>query len=290
MPKLRVLDLFSGIGGFSLGLERAKGVGEYDGFETVAFCEIEEFPRRVLAKHWPNVPCYRDVRELTAERLVADGIAVDAICGGFPCQDVSDAGHQEGLDGDRSGLWFEYDRIIGEVGPSFVLVENVGALLYRGLDQVLGCLAKRGYDAWWRVIPAYAVGLPQVRERVWLLAYADQVGREACQRIEAALACEAGDWTPGQQMELCRARSGGVRWIPNGVVCTVADGLSANVDGLGAAGNAVVPQIPELIGNAILAALNTRALTPPARVTSGAADQSPAAPRFLNSIHTGAIA
>jgi DNA (cytosine-5)-methyltransferase 1 len=83
MKKLRVLDLFSGIGGFSLGLERTGG------FETVALCEIEEYPRRVLQKHWPKVPIYHDVRELTADTLRRDGIAVDVICGGFPCQDLS---------------------------------------------------------------------------------------------------------------------------------------------------------------------------------------------------------
>ena len=245
--KLRVLDLFSGIGGFSLGLERTGG------FETVAFCEIEPFPRKVLAKHWPEVPIYDDVRTLTADRLAADGIATpDIICGGFPCQDISIAGHGAGLAGDRSGLWFEYDRIIGEFRPSIAIMENVGALLHRGIDAVLGCLAARGYDAWWRIIPAWAVGLPQVRERVWILAYSDQVGFEACCRIEAALASQAVHWTPGVQMELRGTRSGGARWIPNGVVCTVDNGLSANVDGLGAAGNAVVPQIPELIGRAIL--------------------------------------
>lgn len=249
-PKYRLLDLFSGIpvGGFSLGLERSGG------FKTVAFCEIEPFPRRVLRKHWPDVPIYEDVRTLTAEGLAADGISVDAICGGFPCQDVSNAGHGDGLAGARSGLWFEYDRLIGELRPKLILVENVGALLHRGLDAVLGCLAARGYDAWWRVIPASAVGLPQVRERVWILAHADQVGREACNRIEASLASEEVRWTEGVQMELRRARSGGVRWLPNGVVCTVDNGLSANVDGLGAAGNAVVPQIPELIGRAIMEA------------------------------------
>ena len=247
MSKLRVLDLFSGIGGFSLGLERTGG------FETVAFCEIEAFPRKVLAKHWPNVPCYEDVRTLTAERLAADGIAKPrVITGGFPCQDISLAGHGEGLAGSRSGLWYEYDRLIGEIRPQFAIMENVGALLHRGLDAVLGCLSERGYDAWWRIIPASKVGLPQVRERAWILAYSDQVGWQACQRIEAALSSQAVHWTPGQQMELCRARSGGTRWIPNGVVCTVDNGLSANVDGLEAAGNAVVPQIPELIGRAIL--------------------------------------
>jgi DNA (cytosine-5)-methyltransferase 1 len=126
MNKLRVLDLFSGIGGFSIGLERTGG------FETVAFCEIEPFPRRVLAKHWPGVPCYHDVRELTAERLAADGIGVDAICGGFPCQDISLAGKGAGMDGERSGLWSEYARLIGELRPRYVIVENVAALLGRG--------------------------------------------------------------------------------------------------------------------------------------------------------------
>ena len=106
--KLRVLDLFSGIGGFSLGLERTGG------FETVAFCEIEPFPRRVLAKHWPEVPQYDDVRTLTAARLAADGIAVDVITGGFPCQDISLAGKGAGLAGSRSGLWSEIARLSGE--------------------------------------------------------------------------------------------------------------------------------------------------------------------------------
>src|SRR5574343_1702489 len=118
MTKLRVLDIFAGIGGFSLGLERTGG------FETVAFCEIDPFCRRVLAKHWPDVPCYEDVRSLTAERLAADGIAVDVICGGFPCQDISVAGKGAGIEGSRSGLWSEYARIIGEVRPRYAWVEN----------------------------------------------------------------------------------------------------------------------------------------------------------------------
>src|SRR6478736_264326 len=119
MIKLRVLDLFSGIGGFSLGLERTGG------FETVAFCEIEEFPRKVLQKHWPEVPCYHDVRELTADTLRRGGIAVDVICGGCPCQDIAGAGLQAGMgDGTRSGLWSEIARLILELGPQFVLVEN----------------------------------------------------------------------------------------------------------------------------------------------------------------------
>jgi site-specific DNA-cytosine methylase len=119
---VRVLDLFAGIGGFSLGLERA-------GFETVAFCEIEPYAQKVLAKHWPGVPIYDDVREITAERLAGDGIGVDVITGGFPCQDISVAGKQAGIEGERSGLWSEVARLIGELRPRYAILENVTALI-----------------------------------------------------------------------------------------------------------------------------------------------------------------
>ena len=157
---MNVLDLFSGIGGFSLGLERA-------GHRTVAFCEIDPYCRAVLAKHWPGVPIYDDVTALTAARLAADGIirpipdtavngrgqgrpgrsnssgegqqqpalqGIDAICGGFPCQDISVAGKGAGIEGECSGLWKEYARIIGEVRPRYVIIENVSALL-SGSDE-----------------------------------------------------------------------------------------------------------------------------------------------------------
>jgi DNA (cytosine-5)-methyltransferase 1 len=254
MNKLRVLDLFSGIGGFSLGLERTGG------FETVAFCEIEEFPRRVLAKHWPDVPCYRDVRELTAERLAADGIAVDVITGGFPCQDLSIAGNQAGIrEGTRSGLWAEIDRLIGELRPAFLVVENVANLLAGPSEQpgqwfgrVLGDLAERGYNAEWENIPASALGAPHRRERVWLVAYPDQDGRELgilsarrIQPVESALV-----WEP------FRAASFAVQVPQLATICGNDDGLPEE---LGACGNAVVPQIPELIGNAILEAIKEAA-------------------------------
>lgn len=164
---MNVLDLFSGIGGFSLGLERA-------GMRTVAFCEVDPFCRRVLAKHWPGVPCYDDVRTLTADRLQSDGIAIDAIAGGFPCQDISGAGRKAGIDGERSGLWVEFARLIGELRPSIVIVENVADLLIRGIDRVLGDLAALRYDAEWHCIPACAVGAPHERDRVWIIAYAYQ--------------------------------------------------------------------------------------------------------------------
>ena len=165
MSKLRVLDLFSGIGGFSLGLERTGG------FETVAFCEIDPFCQRVLAKHWPEVPCYEDVCTLNADTLARDGIGIDVICGGFPCQDVSHAGKRAGLEGARSGLWSEYARIIGELRPRFVLVENVPGLLSLGMGTVLGDLSALGYDAVWDCVSAASVGAPHRRDRVWIIAH-----------------------------------------------------------------------------------------------------------------------
>lgn len=164
---LNVLDLFSGIGGFALGFERA-------GLRTVAFCEIEPYCRAVLARHWPRVPCYHDVRKLTASRLVRDGIErVDVVAGGFPCQDVSVAGEGAGLAGEDSGLWFEQRRIVSEVRPRFVVVENVAALLSRGLGTILGDLASLGYAAEWHCIPAASVGAPHRRDRVFVIADAD---------------------------------------------------------------------------------------------------------------------
>lgn len=230
---LRVLDLFSGIGGFSLGLERPGG------FKTVAFCEIDPFCRRVLAKHWPEVPCYDDVRTLTAARLAADGLTVDAICGGFPCQDISSAGAKAGIGGFKSGLWSEYRRLIGELRPRYVIVENVGALLYRGMETVLGDLAALGYDAEWDCIPASYVGAPHVRDRVWITAYPHDDGQPTRSIHDEA-----------QRLQATR----GVHWPSYGEFVGVDDGLSETLDArIIALGNAVVPDIPELIGRAIIA-------------------------------------
>lgn len=157
---MRHLDLFSGIGGFALA---ARNVG----WETVGFCEIEPYCRRVLRKHWPDVPIYEDVRELRGETVGNVGI----ITGGFPCQDVSLAGRRAGLEGSRSGLWSEFSRIIGEVRPDFVVVENTPGLLSLGMGAVLGDLATLGYDAEWNCIPACYVGADHIRDRVWIVAY-----------------------------------------------------------------------------------------------------------------------
>ncbi len=241
MRKLRLLDLFSGIGGFSLGLERSGY------FETVAFCEIEPFCRRVLAKHWPKVPCYDDVRELTAARLAADGIAVDAICGGFPCQDISTAGFGAGIDGDRSGLWSEYARIIGELRPCIVVVENVAALLGRGLERVLGDLASLGYDAEWHCVPASYIGAWHRRDRVWILAYTDKISGQQGLPERPIL----GQRHLHEQSTRSFARWPGRSNLPKSRICGRHDGISDVPHRLAGLGNAVVPQIPELIGRAI---------------------------------------
>jgi DNA (cytosine-5)-methyltransferase 1 len=261
MQKLRVLDLFSGIGGFSLGLERTGG------FETVAFCEIEPFPRRVLAKHWPEVPCYDDVRKLRG----SDVGAVDVICGGFPCQDISPAGKKVGIGGARSGLWVEIARLVGELRPEYVILENSAALTGRGLGDILGDLAARGYDAEWQCIPASELGAPHGRDRIWIVAYPNAgsqsrrpVNAETC-GDETAFSRTNADAECGViPLGRIMARIGRVvqhlSWhgiweaenSPLGM--GVDDGLPDRLHRLRALGNAVVPQIPELIGHAILQA------------------------------------
>jgi DNA (cytosine-5)-methyltransferase 1 len=248
MTKLRTLDLFAGIGGFSLGLERTGG------FETVAFCEIEEYPRRVLAKHWPDVPCYRDVRELTAAKLVADGITVDVITGGFPCQDISAAGEGAGLEGERSRLFYEIARLTRELGPRYVILENVSALLGRGLDQVLGTLAEVRYDAEWHCIPASYVGAHHRRDRTWIIAHPNSKRLEG--GAQAGDSCEVG---PRFQQFIERCANGyGPVWPTEPDVGRVANGIPDRTHRLKALGNAVVPQIPELIARAILEAENDK--------------------------------
>lgn len=159
-------SLFAGIGGFDIGLEAAGMICKWQ-------VEIDPFATAVLQKHWPNVERWRDIRDFKPTKKVA----VDVICGGFPCQDISLAGKGEGLDGKRSGLWSEYFRIVGKIRPKYVIVENVSALLRRGIDRVLGDLASIGYGAEWQTILASDFGLPHRRERVFIVAYPDKIIR-----------------------------------------------------------------------------------------------------------------
>lgn len=242
---MNVLDLFSGIGGFSLGLERA-------GMRTVAFCEIDRYCQAVLAKHWPGTPIYGYVEALSAHRLRVDEIDIDLICGGFPCQDISSASDAPaGIDGKRSGLWRHFARLIGEVRPKFAIVENVSALRQRGLDVVLGDLASLGYDAEWHCIPASAVGAPHPRDRVWIVAYSPEVFWEEQRRHQPRrILSEDGLLT------LVEHKGGRHSipywWASESIVDRVVHGVPNRVDRLGALSNAVVPQIPEIIGRAIM--------------------------------------
>lgn len=165
MKKLKVLDLFSGIGGFSLGLEKTGG------FETIAFSEIDEFPKKTLQKNFPNVVNLGDVTKIDFSTVEAD-----VICGGFPCTDISIASKTgDGIYGKRSGLWNEYFRAIGVIRPRYCIIENVFGLLGRGLEKVLHDLAQIGYDATWTVIDSQYTGVPQRRRRVYILGVRDGI-------------------------------------------------------------------------------------------------------------------
>lgn len=227
---MKHLDLFSGIGGFALGLGRA-------GFTPVAFSEIDPYASRVLARHWPSVPNLGDVTK-------ADFPHADIITAGFPCQDISNAGLCAGITGERSGLWREVVRAICVVRPRVALMENVAALLGRGLDRVLGDLAEVGHDAEWDCVPATAVGLPHRRDRIWIAAYPqrdEQSRQEPCLgalgRVGRFLqpAPGDGDW---------KAALASLRGMD--------DGLSRSVDRTDGLRNAIVPQIAEAIGRALL--------------------------------------
>ncbi len=279
---MRVGSLFSGIGGFDLGFERA-------GMEIVWQCENDPYCQKVLAKHWPNVPCYPDVRGLSAATVAE----VDLLCGGFPCQDISNAntaheGGLKGLNGERSGLWSEYERLIRELQPRWVVVENSAALTVRGLEDILHGLASSGFDADWAVVSAGALGAPHLRKRMFIVGrrviryahemqdcpcgcdepWCDECGehygdcnhhgpddwtdllqdadREGLEGDERSILAQPDDWR--QHADAARSDWGDT--TPR--VCRGADGIPRRVDRLRALGNAVVPQVAEWIGRRIM--------------------------------------
>ena len=158
---MNVLSLFSGIGGFDLGFERA-------GMNVIGMCEIDKHAQKILQRHFPDATLHTDVREVHYERG-----AVDLICGGFPCQDLSVAGKRRGLAGERSGLWYEFARIIDKTQPSWVVIENVPGLFSsnagRDFAVIIDWLAQRGYGVGWRVLDAQGFGLAQRRKRVFIV-------------------------------------------------------------------------------------------------------------------------
>lgn len=229
---MKVLDLFSGIGGFSIGLEAA-------GMKTIAFCEQRKESQNVLRNIWPDVPIFDDIRTLDGKQFEG----TEVICGGFPCQDISNIGKRVGIKGSRSGLWGEFFRIIGEVRPKIVIVENVAALNFRGLGQVLGDLATIRYDAEWHVISASSVGAPHERKRCWIIAYPQSesrlyqldIGKEAARLL---------DYNPSWRT--CPFDA------PESCFYRMDDGVSDRTYRTEMLGNAVVPFIPEIIGRAIM--------------------------------------
>lgn len=266
---MNVGSLFSGIGGFDLGLERA-------GMSTSWFCEQDTYCQRVLNRHWPNVPVYPDVTQLNGTEIER----VDVLAGGFPCQDLSLAGKGAGITGARSGLWSEFARLISEIRPRYVIVENVPALLGRGFGTVLGNLATLGFDAEWDCIPASAVGAPHRRDRVWVVAYP---GSERFEEQCATVAVQAQESSVERSGHLANTEGkpkrkpanethpiaisretwnepvngsehgGGLGWWEvEPEVGRVADGFPGRVDQLAALGNALVPQIAEWIGHRIM--------------------------------------
>jgi len=238
---LQLLDTFSGIGGFSLA---ARWLG---GIETVQFVEREPYCQRVLRKHWPDVPIHDDICTFNP----APGSA-DIVCGGFPCTNISTAGNKQGLDGEASGLFWELMRVICMVGPRFVVLENVSALLARGMGAVLAALAQAGFDAEWRCIRASSLGAPidrEGRDRVWIVAMSHQwrCNGQGLSRQPAGELVAGSTWCRGDFVGVPGARSD--LWKDEPGVGRVVDGIPTGMDRavrrsrIHALGNAVVPQV-----------------------------------------------
>jgi DNA (cytosine-5)-methyltransferase 1 len=286
---LRHLDLFSGLGGFSLGLEATGG------FETVAFCDIEKFSRKVLKKHWPNVKQYKDIKELTYEQIKEDTLApIDIITGGYPCQPFSVAGSQRG-EKDKRHLWPDMFRIVKECKPTWVIGENVSGHIKLGLDTVLQDLESEGYSVRAFSISASSVGANHQRERVWIIAHSNvENSRQHGRRIESTWDTESigprtsqeterssnsnqingsgeGATLVGESSDTNSQRLQGRRseqqlrkdeterptswdgwWEFEPDVGRVANGIPHRVDRLKGLGNSLVPAIPFIIGQSIL--------------------------------------
>lgn len=237
---MRHLDLFSGIGGFALA---ARWAGIY----TVAFCEIEEFPRKVLAKNFPNIPIHRDIQDLDGERY--EGI--DIITGGYPCQPFSEAGERKGVEDDRH-LWPEMLRVIKQARPSWVIAENVIGHITLGIDSVLHDLESEGYTTRTVILPACAVDSPHRRDRVWILA------NSKSQR------CNNGDdsqdkWAPNRAQHPSTNEGRPIRGVEEGGwpcepnIPRVANGIPDRVDRNRGLGNAIVPHVAFNIMKSIVA-------------------------------------
>ena len=241
---IKIGSLFSGIGGFELGLERA-----IPGSKTIWQCEQDAFCQKILAKHWPDAIIYDDVR--TIKNQVEP---IDILCGGFPCQDISIAGLQRGIhEGNKSSLWWEMHRIIGILEPRIIVLENVAAITSVGGTDVIGSLAQIGYDCQWSIISASQCGAPHRRNRWFCIA------NPGCKRFQEH---------PNQHQQTIREtssvseyshwRTSHSEWnywkeyqAPS-AICRMDDGIPNRVDRLRALGNAIVPQCSQWIGSQLV--------------------------------------
>ena len=241
------LDLFSGIGGFALACEWA-------GIETIGFVEIDKYCQKVLRKHFPDVPIVEDIRDVEEDTFPKP----DIITGGFPCQDISNANtttKPKGLDGERSGLWHEYKRLVSTIRPKYIIVENTSALLFRGIARVLGDLCEIGYDAEWKVISAQEIGAPHKRERVWIVAYprgkfgVDRFIFPQNSRTSDAWNKDKEKWCVNRvfpkvgQEALPRLDIEWAKRYCNPDFLRISNGIPDQLDRLKCLGNAIVPQV-----------------------------------------------
>lgn len=247
---MTVGSLFAGIGGFDLAAERA-------GLEVKWQVEIDDYCTKVLEKHWPHVKRYRDVRRVHGFDVASRGLhtlnpcrdclePVDIICGGFPCQDVSVAGDGVGLDGERSGLWFEMVRLIRELRPRFVVVENVAGLLDRGLGVVLGNLAESGYDAEWACFPT---GRPMGhdRARVFIVAHIVREGLPQWSHPYQVRADAPRIFTRERFASILESVDPRQEWADRPLLGRGIHGIPSRVDRVKSLGNSVVPQVAQCI-------------------------------------------
>ena len=281
---MRMLDLFSGIGGFALAAKWRWG----EDLDLVGFCEIEKYAQKVLNKNFPGVPIYEDIKKLNGN----DFKDIDLITGGFPCQDISIAGKGEGIEGSRSGLWTELHRIIGEIRPRYALIENVPMLTIRGGTRVIADLAEIGYDAEWQIVGADDVGAWHRRKRIWIVAYPgngsdsaikgqkkekNRISKEHRQKRRSRMSARtsingeiSSEVAPDTDSFRCKLRRTETRpretdiarsstrqefistrcesyWAVEPNVGRVAHGIPSRVDRLKGLGNAIVPQVAALI-------------------------------------------
>lgn len=283
MDTIKIGSLFSGLGSFELGLERA-----IPNSKTIWQVEQDQFCQSILTKHWPDAQLHNDVCTVGANNLEP----VDIICGGFPCQDLSIAGKQRGIYAERSGLWWEMHRIISELRPRVVVVENVPAILFRGMSEVLGSMADIGYDSEWTTISAAQFGAPHVRKRVFIVFYpstkpdegwtvtdtnnintsnpvqtgrssfvaydiedatnTNSTSRQKQPRHTSSLATKSRSKHRDSQTYGTNQRYYWQRIPPPPPLCRVDDGITNRVAKLKALGNSIVPQCSEWIGQQIL--------------------------------------